>query len=444
MIRRHSQRSTAGGAHLVIALTMLASACDSPVDPGPVAVESVTIEPVAPVLAVGDSLRIQARMVALGGVPVETAVSWRSEVDSVAVVRADGRFAVIRALRPGTTRLLAEADGKVGTATLTVVAVQEPGPPPAARIVLTPGAGSLEPNGQRTVRAQVLSADGGELIGLPITWESTDASVLEVEAGPSEDVAVVRAVGLGRAGVVARSQGVSAQAAFEVSEPEPVRAVFVSPAKKGVWVDHYTAFTAIALGPNGGTLQGRRFTMWTDDPQVAEIDANGHLRGVSPGVTRLVAESGGVRGYAEVHVYELAPRMTFQLTYDWWDGQVRLMEPLDRTTWTDEHGVEHEALLYATSGLFTVDFNDGTWERVTAAEAHAVVGGVVRKVAAATYTGSGSVMFRWGNDGTVSMNFVEAEDPQPVYQGVFRSGGELLVGLPVLGGQRDFLFRLPG
>lgn len=430
---------------ILMAFTLVAWACDNPVDPGTGGpggrVYVVTLDPVVSIVRVGDSLRVTARPTAADGSLVGATVSWSSENDSVAAIRAEGTVAVIQARRPGTTWIHALADGRDGKASITVLEAWEP----IDHVNVEPWSGTLRPGMEVTLEAQPRTADGSPLDGRPLTWFSTNPEVLSVS--PSQGyTAVVKAKKVGEATIIASAEGVEGEAVFMVEEArEDVAYVVVTPTRNSVWEGRHTTYEVRALSTSGGEIPGAAVAVWIEDGEVAELDGPDRVRGIRQGITRIVAESDGVRGYAALTVYAFESEMFFMLTNDWGDGMPRTLPAMGTTRWTDEQGVEREAILYATSGIFSVDFDAGTWMRVVVAEAWAEVDGQLRLVGGANFGGSGTMMYRWTAEGTVSFDFVESADPQPVYRGVLRAAGELLVGLPVMGGhEQAFLFRIGG
>jgi hypothetical protein len=221
--------------------------------------------------------------------------------------------------------------------------------------------------------------------------------------------------------------------------------VLVSPSLRGLWENQAAQFSAHTLRANGMELTGRKVTWSAENANVIRVDTSGVVVAQTAGTSRLYAESEGVRGYGIVKVYRIESQMTFALTYDWYDGQVRLTEPMGTAQWTDSLGVTRSATLYANAGTFTIDRTTGTYERVINAVAYGLSGGVLREVAHQTFTDRGAMYYTWNpfTDGATTFNFVSATTPGLTYGGKFRSGGELMVNMPVQGGElRDVLYRI--
>ena len=93
-------------------------------------------------------------------------------------------------------------------------------PPVVARLDLTPLVVALEPEQQSTLRATARDAQGNEIAGVAVTWESADPRVATISPE-----GVVRAVRPGTTQVTARTSGNSAAAVVTVSRRAPAPTV---------------------------------------------------------------------------------------------------------------------------------------------------------------------------------------------------------------------------
>ena len=105
---------------LLLTLTAVA-ACDddSPAAPAPRVLTTVSVSVETPALEVGQATTATASALDQDGAPIATgAVSWSSETPGVAGVNQSTGF--LFAIAPGTPRVTATIDGKVGERTVTV------------------------------------------------------------------------------------------------------------------------------------------------------------------------------------------------------------------------------------------------------------------------------------------------------------------------------------
>jgi len=107
---------------LALLLTLAAvAACDddSPAAPAPRVLTAVNVSVATPTLEVGQMTTAAASGTDQDGAPIATgAVTWSSETSTVAGVNPTTGF--IFAISPGTTRITATVEGKVGERTVTV------------------------------------------------------------------------------------------------------------------------------------------------------------------------------------------------------------------------------------------------------------------------------------------------------------------------------------
>lgn len=84
----------------------------------PVPVATVTVDPLAPTVAVGDSVQLSATTKdAQGNTLTGRTVTWSSNTPNVATVSSDGK---VQAVAPGTATIIATSETKTGQATVTV------------------------------------------------------------------------------------------------------------------------------------------------------------------------------------------------------------------------------------------------------------------------------------------------------------------------------------
>lgn len=130
-------------------------------------------------------------------------IQWSGSDASVAEVLPDGE-AIARG--PGEAEATATLDGLSGTVTLVV-------DPAAASVTVTPSSAELGSLGAtRDFSASVVDANGNPVPDAQVSWSSTDASVVRVDA-----TGRATANGAGTAGVVASTMGVQGQAQVTVS-----------------------------------------------------------------------------------------------------------------------------------------------------------------------------------------------------------------------------------
>ena len=172
------------------------------------------------------------------------------------------------------------APGGGGVATLRV------GPDPATVIV------------DGSVQMEVTALDGSDapVADAPLFWSTEDSTIARVS---SAGLVTGRAPGSVR--VAVSSGGVSALANVIV-QPKPVETVTVSPADTTIIVDGEVTLTATARDADGGTVTGRPVSWASSAPEVATVEENGRVVGLSAGSAEISATVEGKVGVATVQV----------------------------------------------------------------------------------------------------------------------------------------------
>lgn len=287
---------------LLAATTLLAgllAACgandDAPPDPEPIAAIEVT-SPVT-TLAPGQTLQLTATAFdADGDVLPGRAITWASRDRAVATVSTDG---LVTALAAGDVVITATGEGALGEASLEVREHRAE----VASIELDPTELTLVEGATTQLVAIVRDADGEELEGRTITWESTADQVATVSA-----TGEVTAVAIGGATVIARCEGHEAYVALAVeAAPPPVAwieldvdpAVELSPGGT-------LAVGVIAYADDGEVLEGRTVTWSSDEPSVASVSATGLVEAHDDGAAVITAEVEGKTAALTVTVVSVA------------------------------------------------------------------------------------------------------------------------------------------
>lgn len=430
---------------LVAALVaMLVAACAEQ-DPTGVEVPTVARVDVAPsnrVLAVGDTMRLTAYPKAANGTVLgSVAIAWRSMGEGVATIQSHGITGLVKAIAPGTVRIEAESEGKIGFVNVTVVAA----PLVVSSIEIQPSDVALDIGQQHTFEAIVKAADGTVIGGRTVTWSTSWAPMATVVGGANGAFAVVTAHATGLVKIRATVEGKTAEANVQVRAPQaPVAFVHFNTQKRGVWVNMVTAYAqdVRVLSQNGTPLEGREIVWSVTDPTVASVDQQGNVRALKAGTTFVRATSEGKTGATQLVVFaQPQGDAVYDLTYDWWDGNFRPLQGVGTVPWTDNDGVEHQLTLYLTGGTMTMRDN-GTYERVLKLEAWAVVNGVNVVVVTQNVVDRGNAWIKVG--GETGYDLISTMNPGLQYEAVsWAHAGHIVVRQPVgTAPVQPYLFRL--
>jgi uncharacterized protein YjdB len=253
-----------------------------------VPVGSVTIQPGAATLGVGQSATLTATVRdANGAVVTDRAVGWTSSNTAVATVTQAG---VVKAIAGGAATISATSEGNSGSATVTVAAS-------VASITLQPTSVTLQRNASATLAPTLKDAGGNVLAGRTVTWISSDTTKARVSS-----TGVVTAVRIGTATITATSEGRSASASVTVVTG-PVDHVVITPSSvTGLRAGQNVQLSASALDANGDVISGARFTWHSNSTAVATVSSSGLVVGVRTGSTTITATYSGKTGSASVSV----------------------------------------------------------------------------------------------------------------------------------------------
>ena len=257
-----------------------------------VPIASIAVEPAADEVVVTQTLQLTATAKdAQGGTLSGRTVAWSSSDATRATVSSTG---LVTGVTPGTVTITASAEGKSGTASITVKAK------PVGSVILSPAQSSVEVGGTRQLTAQVTDDQGNPLTGRPITYATDNAAVATVSA-----TGLVTGVALGSAKITATSEGKTGTADVTVT-PVPVATVEVSPPSSDLIVGQTASLGAVAKDAKGNVLTGRPVSWSSGAPSVATVSAAGVVSAVAPGSAVVFASIEGKTGSATINVRQLA------------------------------------------------------------------------------------------------------------------------------------------
>jgi uncharacterized protein YjdB len=224
-------------------------------------------------------------------------VTWTSTDSAIARVSATG---LVTARTLGTTTITAAAEGKTGTATVVVV------PIPVASVTIAPLAEAFVVGDAKQLTATTKDSIGG-ILGRAVTWSSSNPAVATVT--PSGGV--VNAVAPGPVTITATSENKTGTLDLVVRQ---VGSVTVTPSPMTVAAGSAKPLTATVADVNSQPLPGRTVAWATSNAAVATVSTTGVVTGVSAGIARISASSGGKTGESNVTVLDLSAPTVVGLT----------------------------------------------------------------------------------------------------------------------------------
>jgi uncharacterized protein YjdB len=272
---------------VMAAFCLTSCGSDSPSQPAELVSVHVTL--VSSTLQVGQSLTAKAVGLDRNGAEVNlSAVTWSSDNPGVATIGTTGQ---ITAVSPGQALITASSGSKSGQATLTVIQV------PVTTVSVTPVSPAVVIIGiAEQFTAATLDAQGAPLVGRPVSWSTSDASLATVSAS-----GLVSGVSSGTVAITATSEGKHATVEAVVVFI-PVVTVEVSPPTATIGVGHTQQLTARTLTNTGAALPGKVVAWSSSDESKATVSAGGLVTAVAAGSVTITATSEGKGGSALITV----------------------------------------------------------------------------------------------------------------------------------------------
>jgi uncharacterized protein YjdB len=207
-VPRHTSRRSVALAAVALLLAACGGGDGGPPAPAPVA--DVRLAPTTLDLEPGQSAPLSAAVVdATGGLLAGRPVTWATANAAVATVSTAG---VVTAVADGTTTVTASAEGRAGTATVTVRSR-------VATVEITPGAAEVVVGGPPVQLTAQARSGAGTPLARPVQWVSQQTAVATVSA-----TGLVTAASPGTATITATSDGVSGAVTVQVL-PDPCTVV---------------------------------------------------------------------------------------------------------------------------------------------------------------------------------------------------------------------------
>ncbi len=251
-------------------------------------VATVSISPGSDTLGVGTEAPLVATLRDAGGqVLTNRVIAWNSSNVQVATVSSAG---VVSALSPGSAIISAVSEGRVGTASVLILARL------ASTVTLTPSLANIVVGTTIQLESQITDPAGNILIGRPISYSSDNPALATVNAA-----GLVTALAPGSVKITAVSEGKTGTANIVVS-PLPVATVLITPGSATILTGTTRQLSWQALSAAGAELSGRNIAWTSGAPSVASVSVTGLVTPIAPGVALIVGVVDGVAGFSTITV----------------------------------------------------------------------------------------------------------------------------------------------
>ncbi len=246
----------------------------------PIHASSIEVNPESTTLLIGESIQLEG--VVLPENATDKTIIWKSENESVITVSDDG---LVKAVGPGKARVTATSGTSSGYSEITV------NPILAETVILSANEVSLFIGSSTTLTATI---EPENTTDKEIIWSTANDQVAKVSDG------IITGAGAGKT-IITASCG-DASSTCEVSvEPVKVTEIRLSDENLRLEMSDVIQLSAIVI-PEDAT--NKKVNWITEDANIAEVDENGLVAGISEGTTKIIAtaEDGNFSAFCDVVV----------------------------------------------------------------------------------------------------------------------------------------------
>ncbi|WP_411280099.1 Ig-like domain-containing protein [Gemmatimonas sp.] len=293
-----------------------------------VPIADIRVTPSQSTLTVGgDTLLTASARDASGATLSGRTITWSSGAPSVATVSSAG---VVTAVGVGSVVILAQAEGRIGSATVTVTA------PPIATVTVAPSTASLEVGGTIELVTTVADVNGATVFGRVVLWSSSTPAVATVSS-----TGRVTAVTAGSSTITATVDGRSGTAQITVS-PTPIGTVSIAPTSSTLAIGGTVDLVATVRDANGVVVTGRSVAWSSSTPAVATVSSTGRVTAVTAGSSTITATVDGRSGTAQILVSSPVVQTVGRVVVNPTSATIKSSGPSERT-------IQLQAVVYADS-----------------------------------------------------------------------------------------------
>lgn len=174
--------------------------------------------------------------------------------------------------------------------------------PVVSSVLMTPTTATIVMGNTTQLTAVARDANNNALTNRTITWSSSATNIATVSTQ-----GIVTGVAAGAATITATSEGKSSQAAVTVTTPAPVavNSITLATPVPAIIVGASIQLTATARDVNNNVLTGRPIAFASSAPNIATVNAEGVVTGVSGGNVTFTATSEGKSAQVSITVAAL-------------------------------------------------------------------------------------------------------------------------------------------
>lgn len=261
----------------------------------PAALQSITLTPANPSIALGTTQQFTATGTYSDGSTQDltSTATWRSSATSVATISSAGLAASVNT---GATTISATSGAITGLTTLTVSPAQ------LVSIAITPAIPSI-PLGttQQFAATGTFTDRTTQDLTATVHWSSSNASVATI-SNSSGTYGLATSLATGSTNITASSGSVSGSTALTVT-PAILISIDVTPSNASIALGSTQQYTATGTYSDSSTQILTSTVTWNSSAtSVATIDNTGMAQTVAPGSTSISASFGGITGSTNLTV----------------------------------------------------------------------------------------------------------------------------------------------
>jgi trimeric autotransporter adhesin len=187
--------------------------------------------------------------------------------------------------------------GLLAVAAVVLLACDDQGPRTPADLVVVPNLPRVPEGGTTRLIVTVVDADGREIVGEPATFESSAPSILTVSR--TGILTSVGPLGTSIVGVASGDLSTEVEARVVVGPST----LYVTPPSLELVRGEVKTLSVTVTDENGDSLPAPDVLFRTSNPVVAEVTAEGHVRGGEPGGATITITSGDQTRRVDVGVW---------------------------------------------------------------------------------------------------------------------------------------------
>ncbi|WP_339236869.1 type I pullulanase [Paenibacillus sp. FSL R5-0517] len=158
------------------------------------------------------------------------------------------------------------------------------------------------------LRAIVRDSIGNVVEKAPVTWTSSDPDIIQIQPDGT-----IHALERGEASITVHCGDITASCMLQVDYRHAERIEIVG--EPVMYMTRISRFRALVLDQFGQPLQDSNVRWSSSHPELAAVSAAGIVRAMTPGVTHIIAEAGGIRASLAVTIHKQISR-TVTLRYE--------------------------------------------------------------------------------------------------------------------------------